>query len=65
MLASEIESFEKELTPHGESNTDHGAVQHFVRDLKESFWGDVYGKTRWAWERFGKRNRGGRETGIW
>src|SRR5579863_5936224 len=26
--------------------------QHFVRDLKESFWGDVYGKTRLAWERF-------------
>jgi len=26
--------------------------QHFVRDLKESFWGDVYGKTWLAWERF-------------
>ncbi len=26
--------------------------QHFVRDLKESFWGDVYGKTRLAWQRF-------------
>lgn len=26
--------------------------QHFVRDLKESFWGDLYGKTRLAWERF-------------
>jgi len=26
--------------------------QHFVRDLKESFWGDLYGKTRRAWERF-------------
>lgn len=25
--------------------------QHFVRDLKESFWGDLYGKTRLAWER--------------
>jgi transposase-like protein len=24
--------------------------QHFVRDLKESFWGDLYGKTRRAWE---------------
>jgi len=24
--------------------------QHFVRDLKETFWGDVYGKTRRAWE---------------
>ena len=26
--------------------------QHFVRDLKESFWGDLSGKTRLAWERF-------------
>lgn len=26
--------------------------QHFIRDLKESFWGDVYGKTRLAWQRF-------------
>lgn len=26
--------------------------QHFVQDLKESFWGDVYGKTRLAWQRF-------------
>ncbi|HET7216009.1 MAG TPA: transposase [Terriglobia bacterium] len=26
--------------------------QHFVRDLKESFWGELYGKTRLAWERF-------------
>ncbi len=26
--------------------------QHFVRDVKESFWGDLYGKTRLAWQRF-------------
>jgi putative transposase len=26
--------------------------EHFVRDLKESFWGDVYGQTRLAWKRF-------------
>ena len=25
--------------------------QHFVKGLKESFWGDLYGKTRLAWER--------------
>jgi len=25
--------------------------QHFVRDLKETFWGDLYGKTRLMWER--------------
>src|SRR5690242_5518306 len=26
--------------------------EHFVADLKESFWGDVYGQTRLAWKRF-------------
>ena len=26
--------------------------QHFVRDLKESFWGDLYGKTKLAWKEF-------------
>lgn len=26
--------------------------QHFLRDLKESFWGDLYGKTRQAWKQF-------------
>jgi putative transposase len=26
--------------------------EHFVRDLRESFWGDVYGQTRLAWQRF-------------
>src|SRR5579875_3555231 len=26
--------------------------QHFVRDLKETFWGDLYGKTRLAWKEF-------------
>jgi putative transposase len=26
--------------------------QHFVRDLRESFWGDVYGRTRLAWQQF-------------
>ena len=26
--------------------------QHFVQDLKETFWGDVYGKTRGLWKRF-------------
>ncbi len=24
--------------------------QHFVEDLKESFWGDLYGRTRAAWK---------------
>lgn len=26
--------------------------EHFLRDLKESFWGDLYGKTRLAWKQF-------------
>ena len=26
--------------------------QHFVEDLKGSFWGDVYGKTRLLWQQF-------------
>jgi hypothetical protein len=24
----------------------------FLKDLKESFWGDLYGKTRLAWKQF-------------
>jgi putative transposase len=30
--------------------TEH--FQHFLADLKESFWGDVYGQTKLAWQRF-------------
>jgi putative transposase len=26
--------------------------QHFLEDLQESFWGDLYGKTRQAWKRY-------------
>jgi len=26
--------------------------QHFVEEVKESFWGDLYGKTRLAWKQF-------------
>ncbi len=26
--------------------------QHFVTELKESFWGDVYGRTRLSWHKF-------------
>ena len=26
--------------------------QHFLAELKESFWGDLYGQTRQAWQRF-------------
>jgi hypothetical protein len=26
--------------------------EHFLEDLKESLWGDLYGKTRQAWKRY-------------
>jgi len=26
--------------------------QHFVEELQESFWGDLYGRTRLAWKKF-------------
>jgi len=26
--------------------------QHFLSELKESFWGDLYGQTRQAWQKF-------------
>ena len=26
--------------------------QHFLEELKESFWGDVYAKTRQSWRKF-------------
>ena len=29
--------------------TEH--YQHFLAEMKESFWGDVYGETRLAWKR--------------
>jgi putative transposase len=30
--------------------TEH--FQHFLTELKESFWGDLYGQTKQAWQRF-------------
>jgi putative transposase len=30
--------------------TEH--FQHFLEELKESFWGDLYGQTRQAWQKF-------------
>lgn len=29
--------------------------QHFVEELQESFWGDLYGRTRLAWKKFFER----------
>jgi hypothetical protein len=26
--------------------------QHFLAEMKESFWGDLYGQTKRAWQRF-------------
>ena len=42
----------KELTPDGKSNSDYGAIQHFLEEVKESFWGDLYGKTKVLWKGF-------------
>src|SRR2546422_11555992 len=30
--------------------TEH--FQHFLAEMKESFWGDLYGQTRQAWQQF-------------
>src|SRR5262249_61428418 len=30
--------------------TEH--FQHFLSEMKESFWGDLYGQTKLAWQRF-------------
>ena len=30
--------------------TEH--FQHFLAEVKESFWGDVYGRTKLAWKQF-------------
>jgi hypothetical protein len=30
--------------------TEH--FQHFLKKMKESFWGDVYGRTKLAWKQF-------------
>ena len=30
--------------------TEH--FQHFLAEMKESFWGDLYGQTKQAWQQF-------------
>ena len=30
--------------------TEH--FQHFLAEMKDSFWGDLYGKTRQSWKQF-------------
>ena len=27
-------------------------IQHFLAEMKDSFWGDLYGQTRRAWQQF-------------
>src|SRR3989442_15910035 len=34
--------------------------QHFLAEMKESFWGDLYGQTKLAWQRFFELQSGGR-----
>ena len=31
--------------------------QHFLAEVKESFWGDLYGQTKLAWQRFSSCSR--------
>src|SRR3954454_21962797 len=42
----------KELTPMAKITPIRitGQFQHFVADLQDSFWGDLYGRTRLAWK---------------
>jgi hypothetical protein len=30
----------------------HERFQHFVEKMQESFWGDLYGRTRQVWNKF-------------
>jgi hypothetical protein len=38
--------------------------QHFLAEMKESFWGDLHGQTQLAWQRFLSCSRSGSATGI-
>ena len=51
-LARESRSWKGDLHPMAKiiPITEH--FQHFLRDMKESFWGDVYGQTKRAWQGF-------------
>src|SRR3954463_16226622 len=44
----------KELTPMAKITPIRitEQFQHFVADLQDSFWGDLYGRTRLAWKQF-------------
>jgi hypothetical protein len=42
---------ERNLHPMKKATQITEQFQHFVRELKESFWGDVYGKTKGLWKK--------------
>jgi Transposase, Mutator family len=42
----------KELTPVAKIIPISEHFQHFLAEMKESFWGDLYGQTKLAWQRF-------------
>jgi hypothetical protein len=44
---------ERSLHPRGKVTPITEQFPHFVRDLQESFWGELYGKRRILWKRFG------------
>jgi len=50
--AKRNQNLEKELTPMAKVAPISEQFQHWLQDLKESFWGDLYGQTRLAWKKF-------------
>ena len=42
--------------------TEHSNT--FLAEMKESFWGDLYGQTKLAWKRFFERSRSGSGTSF-
>jgi hypothetical protein len=52
-LASQAKAFPKgDLHPIAKVTPITERFQHFVEELQESFWGDLYGQTRAAWKKF-------------
>src|SRR5690242_5125129 len=52
-LLSEQKPFRKgDLHPMAKIIPIDEHFQHFLSELKESFWGDLYGQTRQAWQKF-------------
>jgi len=43
--------------------TEH--YQHYLEEMKESFWGDLYGRTKELWKGFWEGNHGGSGTATW